>query len=455
MFRIKLPDRDKPLPEEEIIDDRGETKYFHGRENEKKYILRLLFRSSPGKKGSCFLVQGPPGVGKTAFLAECRKWAEEKGWGTAEIRPGALWDTDILWECLGKAKRRLKRISAEVGIDITSIGVSLDLDRDASTPIKALQGKDAPLLLILDEAQRFGNPTLIPAGKQELVTSLLDYIHNGKMDRPLVLLVGGLGNTRSVFEGVLGISRFKSNCYFNLEALSRAEERGVIKDWLTEEGKAKGDITGWVDAITAETHGWGHHIASCLDPALEYLKESEGEMTEEGLRIVMEQGRVNRREYYRGRTEDLSYNEFNGLVELFQHVSLEIGLTDEEIKRAIGEGGFDRALSKGVLHKKERRYIIPIPSLQDYMIREWLAEKELTVREQSYLKQVSGKETGKEFPPKEPENHKADSPFPEKEEGKIKTEQESISTEQRRPGQGAKHRYGNGEVISHCSHSLV
>ena len=240
MFRIKLPDRDKPLPEEEIIDDRGETKYFHGRENEKKYILRLLFRSSPGKKGSCFLVQGPPGVGKTAFLAECRKWAEEKGWGTAEIRPGALWDTDILWECLGKAKRRLKRISAEVGIDITSIGVSLDLDRDASTPIKALQGKDAPLLLILDEAQRFGNPTLIPAGKQELVTSLLDYIHNGKMDRPLVLLVGGLGNTRSVFEGVLGISRFKSNCYFNLEALSRAEERGVIKDWLTEEGQGEG-----------------------------------------------------------------------------------------------------------------------------------------------------------------------------------------------------------------------
>ncbi len=364
-------------------------------------------------------------MGKTAFLAECRKWAEEKGWGTAEIRPGALWDTDILWECLGKAKRRLKRISAEVEIDIASLGISLDLDRDASTPIKALQSKDAPLLLILDEAQRFGSPTLIPAGKQELATSLLDYIYNGKMDRPLVLLVGGLGNTRSVFEGVLGISRFKSNCYFNLEALSRAEERGVIKDWLTEEGKAKGDITAWMNAITAETHGWGHHIASYLDPALEYLKKSEGEMTAEGLRIVMEQGRVNRREYYRGRTEDLTYNEFNGLAELFQHVSLEIGLTDEEIKRAIGEGGFDRALSKGVLHKKGRRYIIPIPSLHDYMIREWLAEKELTAREQSHLKQVSGEETGKESPPKEPENHKADSPFPEKEEGKIKPEQES------------------------------
>ena len=109
-------------------------------------------------------------------------------------------------------------------------------------------------------------------------------------------------------------------------------------------------------------------------------------MTAEGLRIVMEKGRVNRREYDRGRTKNLAYNEFMGLAELFQHVSLEIGLTDEQIKRLIGESGFERALSKGVLYKRGLRYSIPIPSLRDYMVQEWLVEKEHAAQEQSRSK---------------------------------------------------------------------
>ncbi len=208
MFRTRLPDQDEPLPEEEIIDDRGETKYFHGRENEKKYFLRLLSRSLPRKKGSCFLVQGPPGVGKSAFLAECRKRAEEEGWGTAKIRPGALWNTDILRECLGEAKRRLTGLPAEIGLDVASLGVSFDLDKDISSPIHALRSKDAPIVLILDEAQRLKNPKLIPDGERESVTSLLEYIHIGDIGRPLVLLIGGLGNTQDAFQD-LDISRFK------------------------------------------------------------------------------------------------------------------------------------------------------------------------------------------------------------------------------------------------------
>ncbi len=100
----------------------------------------------------------------------------------------------------------------------------------------------------------------------------------------------------------------------------------MIKDWLTEEGKAKGDITAWMNAITAEIHGWGHHIASYLDPSLEYLKESEGEMTEEGLMSALAQGRKNRRDYYEERTKDLDDDHFEGLAELFQHVPLKTGL---------------------------------------------------------------------------------------------------------------------------------
>ena len=144
-------------------------------------------------------------------------------------------------------------------------------------------------------------------------------------------------------------------------------------------------------------------------------------MTEDLLRSVMETGREKRMEYYRGRTENLTYNEFCGLAELFQHVSLEIGLTDEEIKRAIGEVGFERSLSRGVLYKKGLRYSIPIPSLRDYMVREWLVEKEHVAQEQARSKPSPEVDTEKEGPQKETGNHTPDSPSPKKEEGKEPT----------------------------------
>ena len=46
-------------------------------------------------------------------------------------------------------------------------------------------------------------------------------------------------------------------------------ERAVLHDWLTEEGKATGDTTVWIDAITKESHGWPQHIIS-------YVRTSAG-----------------------------------------------------------------------------------------------------------------------------------------------------------------------------------
>ncbi len=181
-------------------------------------------------------------------------------------------------------------------------------------------------------------------------------------------------------------------------------------------GKAKGDTKEWVDAIAEETHCWPRHIHSYSTSAAHVLKQSEGEMTAEGLRIVMERGRVNRREYDRGRTKNLTYNEFSGLAELFQHVSLEIGLTDEEIKRAIGKSGFERSLSRGVLYKKGLRYSIPILSLRDYMVREWLVEKEHVAQEQAWSKPLPEAKPEKEDSQKEAGNHTTDRPLPDKKE---------------------------------------
>ncbi len=226
--------------------------------------------------------------------------------------------------------------------------------------------------------------------------------------------------TDRAFEN-LGLSRLAEECTFDMEPLEEEEERQVIKDWQGKEGKAKGDTAEWVDTISQETHRWPRHIHSYSTSAAHVLKQSGGEMTAEGLRIVMEKGRVNRREYDRGRTKNLAYNEFMGLAELFQHVSLEIGLTDEQIKRLIGESGFERALSKGVLYKRGLRYSIPIPSLRDYMVQEWLVEKEHAAQEQSRSKLLPDVDPEKKDSQKESENHTTDSPSPEKEERKEPT----------------------------------
>ena len=379
MLHPEPPRKDTvPPPDPEIADDRGETKYFHGREKEVGCFLRKLSESKDRKIGIIFLVQGPPGVGKTALLAECRKRAEQEGWSTADIRPGALWDNMILRDCLGIARKRLKNLTVGASVEVMGLEVGLDFDSDASTPIQILRSKKTPLLLVLDEAQRLGDTRLIPDEKREAVTSILEYIHNGKMDRPLVLLAGGLGNTLSSFHS-LHISRFKNNCYFEMEALTKDEEQAVIRDWLVEAGKAKGDIAEWADAISGEAYGWGHHIISYIQPALDYLNGNDRKMTREGLASVLKKGRENRRQYYEDRLSGFTAKECRSLAKILAASSEEDCVEQEEVVEKLdreygvgkGEEIFFRAVRKGVfyLNKKLRCYSVPIPSMRDFIVK--------------------------------------------------------------------------------------
>ena len=408
--------------------DRGAAKHFHGRKTILLEFQKALAESMESKGGTTFLIQGPPGVGKTALLAKCWDEAEERGWGVAEIDPEDLWNPDELRKTLGLPPQE-RKVGKTTGWGLDKIfnlsrKTETEINAPLDTPADILKLKTAPVLLVLDEAQHLGEDGGVPEEHRKSVRTLLDQIHNSRLGKPVILLAGGLGMTDKALEA-LGLSRLAEECTFDMEPLEEEEERQVIKDWLKKEGKAKGDTKEWVDAIAEETHCWPRHIHSYSTSATHVLKQSEGEMTAEGLRIVMEKGRVNRRKYDRGRTKNLAYNEFMGLAELFQHVSLEIGLTDEEIKRAIGKSGFERSLSKGVLYRKGLRYSIPIPSLRDYMVREWLVEKEHVAQEQARSKPSPEMDTEKEGSQKESENHTTDSPSPEKEEREELTTPES------------------------------
>ncbi len=94
-----------------LLDDRGPAKYFHGREIVIGRLREVLKEAEKKENwsGTIFLVQGPPGVGKTALLSECRKIAF--GWESAEIELSALWHPSKMREGL---ERRMMGIMSQV-----------------------------------------------------------------------------------------------------------------------------------------------------------------------------------------------------------------------------------------------------------------------------------------------------------------------------------------------------
>ena len=338
-------------------------------------------------EGTIFLVQGPPGIGKTALLDECRKKAKREKWEVRKLVVTALWDPDLMAECLGLKK---KEVATEKttggGGKLQYFGASLEggLSRTTKkatpkvTPKSLIQKIKDPLLLILDEAQRMGESSNINGPYKDEVSDLLTEIHNGELGRPVILLAGGLGLTEDAFRA-LGISRMAEDCMFDMEPLEKEEERTVIRDWLKKAGGATGGVTHWIDTITTETYQWPRHVDSYARNAARLVKDNHGQMTEDLLRSVMETGRENRMEYYRGRLSPFIVEERRSLARIMLASSKEGAIEQtgavEQLSKEYGaekaEELFFRAVRKGVLHFNTAlgSYSVPIPSLREYIIR--------------------------------------------------------------------------------------
>ena len=71
--------------------DRGPSRYFHGRERIQHNFKELLRRATQAGGGTTFLIQGAPGVGKTALLYECGNHARAQEWKVVNIGVESLW----------------------------------------------------------------------------------------------------------------------------------------------------------------------------------------------------------------------------------------------------------------------------------------------------------------------------------------------------------------------------
>ena len=368
------------------VRDRGPSKYFHGRTRIQRNFKELLRRATQAENGTTFLIQGAPGVGKTALIYECTKHALEGSWDFASITALALWDANELLYALARGSRmKLTGRSGRIGVDSVAksvAGLDFAVNKEHRTVLEVLRNGKKPLLLTLDEAQVLDMPYIPPPNQVSVVSSVLNNIHNGGLDRPVILLAAGLGTTLKSF-GTLGISRFAANCFVELGPLDKGSERAVIRDWIKKEGGAKGDPEAWIDAITQDTHGWPQHIQIYANRAANQLKANGGIMTPRGLHAILKAGREGRKVYYKQRVVDFHGDEIQRLmnslpdnpsgppasrIDILSSLTKKYG--DREAKDL-----FDRFIRKRILEKSGAGFAVPIPSMHAWMKDEYAAKK--------------------------------------------------------------------------------
>ena len=362
--------------------DRGPAKYFHGRKQILGDFRKILRYSKQNNWGTTFLIQGAPGAGKTALLAECERLARGIGWKIADIDPLALWNPDELEQSL-ESKKKFKVEGGSAGVTILGIGrAGVNAGMLPQTVKTLLQKGGEPLLLTLDEAQTLGKKDVLPPDQAHIASSVLNAIHNGKLDKSLILLAAGLGTTVESFRS-FGISRFEGNSLVELGALGKEAERAVLHDWLTEDGGVKGDATAWIDAITQETHGWPQHILSYVKPALDQLHADKGVMTAEGLNAVLEAGHARRVAYYKQRAQGFPEEERQSLARPFSDIPIGESVQLSKIMSSLtqdysqdkAETLFRRAVERGLIDERGGRYVIPVPSMHDWLVSNYACEQ--------------------------------------------------------------------------------
>ena len=381
------------------LQDRGAAKYFHGRKDILAAFMEELELAKASGGGTTFLIQGPPGAGKTALLYKCAEEAEKAKWRAAMIDSRSLYDPVLLAGQLGMAYES-RVTETRSGKWVGSVGAVRGewgsgaarayAGKTVDDILKEAAGENG-LLLVLDEVQtiaRYGQGGDVSGDKGAAVEGVMTHIHNGTVGAPVVLLAGGLGTSRAAF-GKLDISRFKGRCVVNLGRLSPDAERAVISDWLVIDGSVQeGDaLSRWIRAIAAETDGWPQHIMAYVQPAAHLAARAQGQLTDEGLAAVLKQGRQGKARFYRARITDFEKSERVALTGVAVNMGDELE-RGEIIARLADHGTrgdpdtlFTLAVQKGIFAMNyDGSYAIPIPSMHTWLIREYAPDRELPRR---------------------------------------------------------------------------
>ncbi|MCY4299187.1 MAG: ATP-binding protein [Flavobacteriaceae bacterium] len=161
--------------------DRGLSKIFHRREQEKKQFQSFLDTMKRAKSRTSFLVQGSPGVGKTTLWEDCCAMVKKQGWKIVLIDRSTLYDLQDFRSRLGRES--IWKVWSRPKIPLTtsydSIRVGTEFRINHHTFLKTLNSLKKLTIIALDEAQKLRNKDL-SSDKKAIIGDVLDHLHNNE-----------------------------------------------------------------------------------------------------------------------------------------------------------------------------------------------------------------------------------------------------------------------------------
>ncbi|MCY4171119.1 MAG: ATP-binding protein [Bacteroidetes bacterium] len=360
-------------------DDRGPTKYFHGRDAIRSLFAERLNHYDQLCGGSTFLITGAPGAGKSALLDVLGKDADKMGWNVkTEISPEHFASPARMARALGV--KYVRRKSRPVTLSVKVLRKVWRSEKDTAPGVADVikkASKSRPLILVLDEAQHLHNIASIDAYRV-VATGAMDALHNGKIGYPYILLAGGLDTSENALSD-LGVSRITSSNKVRLGPMEMEEAKRVIVDYVHGEfGESVPDH--WLSAIAEPTHGWPQHIVCYANAVGNKLISLSRSPTGDDLDEALRNGWDIQMDYYEARAHDITWGQRAILAHLVAEIpvwgtlskSHVVSALAEKYSQEVAEATFTRALRQGVLSKvKGGGYGVPIPSMHRWLVDEY------------------------------------------------------------------------------------
>ena len=264
--------------------DRAVEPVFVGRDDLFRMVSDAAGACADGHpQGQTVCVSGPPGIGKTAFLAELRRRGRGD-WGgpplaAASVPANMLHDPRVVLRSLIEAlpdgwcgsdkdgiwERTQAILDRGASFNVFGTGLALgaapaepegDILGDGLDEVLRSLPEGAAVCLFVDEAQQL-KPT--PGGRSN---DLLANIHAGMYARhPLFVLLAGLAQTPDVIRP--SISRLAGRRSVRMQALARSESKAYINGVLDHFGATE-PRRRLVDWIVRECCGFPHHLRSAM-----------------------------------------------------------------------------------------------------------------------------------------------------------------------------------------------
>ena len=183
--------KSKPIKTTYHTSERGKAKFFHGREEEKKHFRGLMIESIEKREGEACLIQGSPGVGKSALLEEFKEIARNQKWRVRRISIKSLYDPNELYLWIKNNTSKDVSEGFHFGLNFHILKGSYERKTNSKNPnliktIKEIRRK--PTLLVLDEAQRIGIKGYINDSNREYMLDIANELHNLQSNKGFVFL---------------------------------------------------------------------------------------------------------------------------------------------------------------------------------------------------------------------------------------------------------------------------